>query len=142
MKTLIKAIIGILIIFLVGGGALWYYRDSSRPALNGNEKTISASIDKKGKPTEVLGDVNDIKLSKNQKKAYVSLPVNHRSLKESRVTVSYKDKVIEDKLIEVSDAGYVNYLLDDIENREAGMYLLTFYDENGERCQCAGVTIE
>lgn len=131
MKKLVISIILVIIgmvIFFIGGN---YFVNEARPTLNGNEKIISKSLNKDGKPEDVIGSIpENSDIPKNLNEAYVSVKVNHKDFKEGRVTLEYDKKVIDDVVIKVSKDGYISYHVKDISNMNTGLYQLSFYDEN------------
>jgi len=142
MKKLISIIVVTLV--LVGGLflGLKYYAGSTRPALNGNEKIVSTSIDQTGKPMNVLGDVNEVEVTKDQGEVFLSIPVNKKNMKDCRVTLSFDGKVIDDTIIKVSEARYVTYHFEDIKNIESGFYQFAFYDDDGIVNVYAGLKVQ
>lgn len=152
MKKLIISISIVIIIMVVGYFAGSYgINEVMKPALNGNEKVVSKSLDKDGKPKDVIGEIPGIdNISKSLDEAYVSVKVNHRSFKKGRVTLEYYKKVgddvndkeiIDDVNIDVSKEGYISYHIDNIKDRENGRYGLAFYDDEGDINVYAGFDI-
>lgn len=142
MKKLVISCITVIIIigaiFIVGSEVI---NQSWRPTLNANEKIISKSLDKGGKPKDIIGNIPETDISKKLDEAYVSVKVNHRDFKKGKITLKYNDKVIDDVVNDVSEDGYISYHVDNIKNMDNGFYQLLFYDEKDELNVCAGFDI-
>lgn len=105
----------------------------SRPDINGNDKIISKELTNEGIPKDVIFDAgNGFEISKATGAVYLSLPVNNKKMTQCRVTLTYDSQEIEDKTVAVSEAGYVTYAFEDLQDREDGLYLFAFYDTNQE----------
>lgn len=132
MGKLTRILVGVTIAIIIIGVGSKYMLDSIRPVINSNEKIVSATIDKNGEPKDILGDVKDIEVLRDKGEVYVSVKVNNKRMKKSRVTVDFEQKKIDDTKISVSDAGYVSYHFTKLESMEPGLYQIGFYDDKGE----------
>lgn len=137
---LIVCTVFIVVLGLIAGGKA--YMHSMKPDLNVNEIIVSTSLDADGKPIDVLGQVTDVDITREMKKAYVSIPVNSRRLESSKVIVTYQGTTVDEQEIEVSKAGYVTYCLENIESLESGLYLMAFYDSKNTVNVYAAVEVE
>lgn len=128
MKKLIIFIVVCIVVCLAIFGGIKVFIQSFRPDLNGNEKIVSLSIDKNGKPLEKLGQITEVNITKDMGAVYLSIPVNNKNMKKSRVTLSLNGNLCEEEIILVSKAGYITYHFNNLVNRENGFYQLAFYD--------------
>lgn len=142
MKRTITIISSLLILALAVFAGLKYYMVSRRPDLNGNEKILSEKIDGRGIPQDKFGDVTETSVTRDKSQVYLSVPVNNKKIKKSRVTLEFHDEIQDDREIEVSEGGYVTYPLENLESMEAGFYQFTFYNSQGEIEVYAGVNLE
>lgn len=128
-KQMIIAVISMLIAMTVSIIGMKLYHDSKRPDINGNEMIASGQLTVSGAPEEIEQHVvNGVILKKEQRTIYISVPVNERKMKECHVRLLKDGVVLEDTMIAVSDARFVTYCIQNIEELETGLYSMEFYD--------------
>lgn len=140
-----KIIIGAIICTMVVAASLVglkLYMVNSRPDLNGNEKIVSTALKVDGTPKDILGDAKEITVSRDTSLVYLSIPVNSNNMTTCHVILTFGDEKLEDTTITISDARYVTYCFDDLENRKSGLYQFAFYDSNNELNVYATIRLE
>lgn len=132
MKKIISIGIAITFVLVLGGVGLHFYHQLTTPALNINERMIAKSIDEDGAPREIAGKVSDVEIDREWGQAYFSIPVNVKRQDAYRMELIHNDQIIDEGMLAVSEAGYLNYEFSNLSKMEAGSYFISLYDERDE----------
>ena len=132
MKKIITVGIAIVFVLVVGGIGLHFYQQLTASDLNINERIIAKSIDESGKPKEIAGKVSDVKIDREWGQAYFSIPVNVKRQDAYRMELIYDNQIIDEGMLSVSEAGYLNYEFSNLSKMKPGNYFIFLYNEKDE----------
>lgn len=142
-KQIIIALVVLVIAVVSTLGGVKVYLNMTRPDLNGNEIIASSMIAPDGAPTKLLEyDVNDIIISKDMGKVFISLPVNNSKMKQCHIQFVLGEEILEDKKVPISKARFATFCLENVGELKSGLYDLIFYDSKDNICQYVWFTIK
>ena len=117
--------------------------DANRPDINGNEMIYSLGTTEDGTLVNIEQHViNGVLLSKESEQAYISVPVNNKKMEQCHVRMLKDGILLDDAMVAVSDARYVTYCVENIKDKETGLYILEFYDMHDDINQIKWFKIE
>lgn len=136
LKLVLLLILVTIIAVMVCLFGVKMYMDAKRPDINGNEFILSTSLGANGEPTEVVFNmINGLHVEKTLGEVYISIPVNNKNMTECRVRLLREGQVLQDSYIPVSEERFVSVNLENIEDYTSGIYMLEYYNSDGDICQ-------